>query len=252
LPQYGDAGQPITVEEDNDMATAAETSPLHPGVEMVRLIVQPLAAALGDGVEVVLHDLTKVPDSIIAIGGHTSGRSVGGPSTDLRLKHVREQRTDHLLRYANRTADGRTVMSSTIFLRDDERHAVACLCINADVSEWERVRDLVSALIPGAATAAAAEEDSTEERFFETTDDLVSTMINSAIADVAVPVELMQKRHKIRVVESLEARGFFSFREAAELLAKSLQVSRYTIYNYLNEIRAHASESDSDPTEKQE
>ncbi|WP_313354265.1 helix-turn-helix transcriptional regulator [Microbacterium sp.] len=233
------------------MADTADSTPLHAGVEMVRRIVQPLAAALGEGVEVVLHDLTKVPDSIIAIGGHTSGRSVGGPSTDLLLKHVREQRTDHLLRYANRTADGRTVMSSTIFLRDDERHAVACLCINADVSEWERVRGLVSAMLPASSITSDGVDEGTEERFFETTDDLVSTMINSAVTDVAVPVELMQKRHKIRVVESLEARGFFSFREAAELLAKSLQVSRYTIYNYLNEIRAHAPESSSAPTQNE-
>lgn len=234
------------------MTTAADATPLHAGVEMVKHIVQPLATALGEGVEVVLHDLTKVPDSIIAIGGYISGRSVGGPSTDLLLKHVREQRTDHLLRYANRTADGRSVMSSTIFLRDEDRHAVACLCINADVSEWERVRGLVSAMLPMAAEVAASSEEPTEERFFETTDDLVSTMINTAVADVAVPVELMQKRHKIRVVESLEGRGFFSFREAAELLAKSLQVSRYTIYNYLNEIRAQATENGSDPTENEE
>lgn len=225
------------------MTAAADAHTLHPGVEMVKLIVQPLADALGDGVEVVLHDLTKVPDSIVAIGGYISGRSVGGPSTDLLLKHVREQRTDHLLRYPNRTADGRSIMSSTIFLRDDTRRAVACLCINSDTSEWERIREVLGRMLPAAAELPDQDE-STEERFFETTDDLVSTMIASAVADVAVPVDLMQKRHKIRVVEALEARGFFSFREAAELLAKSLQVSRYTIYNYLNEIRAQVPEQD--------
>lgn len=218
------------------MTASPDAPPLHAGVEMMKLIVQ--------------HDLTKVPDSIIAIGGYISGRSVGGPSTDLLLKHVREQRTDHLLRYANRTADGRSVMSSTIFLRDETRRAVACLCINADVSEWERIRGLVSAMLPATAELASPEE-TTEERFFETTDDLVTTMISSAVAEVAVPVDLMQKRHKIRVVESLESRGFFSFREAAELLAKALMVSRYTIYNYLHEIRAHAPEQDSETTDEE-
>lgn len=240
-----------TPQQPSESADAHEAprAPLHAGVEMVRLVVKPLAEALGPGVEVVLHDLTQVPDSIIAIGGHISGRGVGGPSTDLLLQHVREQRTDHLLRYANRTTDGRQLISSTLFLRDETSRAVACLCINSDVSEWARIRDVMAAMLPGEVTGAAPTDDqppAATERFFATTDDLVSSMIQQAIALTEVPIDLLQKRHKLIIVEDLESRGFFSFREAAELLAKALQVSRYTIYNYLNEVRAHA--ADTTPT----
>lgn len=244
---------PGTPEPTSTPTVPAATTPglhntLSAGVEMVRLIVQPLAEALGPGVEVVLHDLTQVPDSIVAIGGHISGRSVGGPSTDLLLQHVREQRTDHLLRYPNRTTDGRELISSTLFLRDESSRAVACLCFNSDVSEWARIRDAVTAMLPAVSDTSESAPPATE-RFFETTDDLVASMIQSALSLTDVPIELMQKRHKLLIVEELESRGFFSFREAAELLAKTLQVSRYTIYNYLNETRAHAQDTDRPPTD---
>lgn len=202
----------------------------------IKNIVAPLAESLGPGVEVVLHDLREIPDSIIAVGGKLSGRATGGPSTNLLLQHVREQRTDHLLRYRNRTDHGRELLSSTLFLRDESQRAIACLCINVDISQWLELRQLVDTHVSSLVEDAG--EPAPQESFFTTTDDLVDTMIGEAIETVEVPVELMHKPHKLRVVADLDDRGFFSFREAAEILAKALGVSRYTIYNYLNETRA--------------
>ncbi|MGI8880727.1 MAG: helix-turn-helix domain-containing protein [Jatrophihabitans sp.] len=48
----------------------------------------------------------------------------------------------------------------------------------------------------------------------------------------------MKKRHKMRVVAGLEARGMFMLRDAVDTIAAALKVTRYTIYNYLNEIAA--------------
>ena len=49
-------------------------------------IVEPLARALAPQTEVVLHDLTRLPGSIAAIGGNLTGRAIGGPATDLGLR----------------------------------------------------------------------------------------------------------------------------------------------------------------------
>jgi len=45
-----------------------------------------------------------------------------------------------------------------------------------------------------------------------------------------------QKRHKIAVVNDLKDRGFFMLKESVEMAAQALQVTRFTIYNYLNEL----------------
>jgi predicted transcriptional regulator YheO len=48
----------------------------------------------------------------------------------------------------------------------------------------------------------------------------------------------MQKRHKLAVVDELKQRGFFLIRDSVEFAANALQVTRFTIYNYLNELEA--------------
>ena len=51
-----------------------------------------------------------------------------------------------------------------------------------------------------------------------------------------MPVSLMRKAHKVDAVRSLKRRGFFMLRDAVEMAARALGVTRFTIYNYLNEI----------------
>ncbi|NUT94782.1 MAG: aminotransferase class V-fold PLP-dependent enzyme, partial [Saccharothrix sp.] len=61
--------------------------------------VHSLADALGPGTEVVLHDLSALPNSIVAIAGDLTGRGVGGPMTDLLLGLVRRGTTQDLAGY---------------------------------------------------------------------------------------------------------------------------------------------------------
>ena len=55
--------------------------------------VHGLAAMLGPGNEVLLHDLSRLPDSIAAIAGDLTNRTVGGPMTDLLLGLIRRGTT---------------------------------------------------------------------------------------------------------------------------------------------------------------
>jgi predicted transcriptional regulator YheO len=50
----------------------------------------------------------------------------------------------------------------------------------------------------------------------------------------------MKKPHKLGVVAELLDHGVFQIRDAVEFVAEKLDVSRFTIYNYLNEIEAEA------------
>jgi predicted transcriptional regulator YheO len=54
----------------------------------------------------------------------------------------------------------------------------------------------------------------------------------------------MQKKHKVAVVRDLKNRGMFHLRDAVDMVAASLGVTRFTIYNYLNEIGDGESQDD--------
>ncbi|SMD21869.1 aminotransferase class V-fold PLP-dependent enzyme [Kibdelosporangium aridum] len=177
-----------------------------------------LGSALGPGTEVVLHDLSKLPNSIVAIAGDLTYRSVGGPMTDLLLGLVRRGTTQDLTNYETHAPDGRPITSSTVFIRDPDGVAVGCLCVNSE-------------------STSASPPAQDVETFPGDVDTLQRHLVERAVADVGVPVSLMKKAHKSQVVKVLDDAGFFLIRDAVDYLAAELKVTRYTIYNYLNETR---------------
>lgn len=212
-------------------------------------LVQPLASLLPADTEVVLHDLRLLPHSIIAIAGNVTGRSVGDPATDLLLESAYGDVPDHRMAYSTRLEDGRQLQSSTVIFRDSSNRRVAALCINADNSRWQAAYDLLGSLpflmgrnqppkqealaVPDVMDPVSAPHT---ETFVHSVDQLATLLITSAVEKAGVPVELMKKKHKLQVVEELQGRGMFTLRDAVDQVAAALDVSRFTIYNYLNEI----------------
>ncbi|MFT4041543.1 MAG: PAS domain-containing protein [Gordonia sp. (in: high G+C Gram-positive bacteria)] len=201
--------------------------------EIVAPIISSLARALSPRTEVLLHDLTQVPNSIVAIAQPITGRSVGGPPTDLGLLTFAGGRVEDMIGYKTEAA-GSVMRSSSMFFRTRSGRAVACLCINAEISELLRIQQFISTM-----TAMDADEaDGPKETFPDSVETLADGVLEQAVQSVGIPVHLMKKPHKVTVVKELERRGFFALKESVDLAAKRLDVTRYTIYNYLNELQA--------------
>jgi predicted transcriptional regulator YheO len=202
-------------------------------------LVEPLSRTLPDDCEVVLHDLRRLPNSIVAIAGDVTGRSVGGPATDLLLRKVAAGTLDTTVAYETRLPDGRSLRSTTVVVRDAEGTAVAALCINCDVMIWQAVKAIAESMLPEESSTEQRTEQRTEqpeEKFFQDIDELAQHLLAEAIDACGAPVDLMQKKHKIAVVNDLKDRGFFMLKESVGMAAQALQVTRFTVYNYLNEL----------------
>jgi Uncharacterized protein conserved in bacteria len=219
-------------------------------IAVFKELVEPMGRSLPSSSEVVLHDLSLLPNSIVAIYGDVTGRRVGDPATDLLLQKVSDLSNDHNVGYETRLPDGRRIRSSTMIIRDVSGQPVAALCINSDLSAWVSVQRVVDMMlgnnpvsapepaIPAPVTPVrpVGGADESSEVFVRDVDELAAHLIHRAVADAGVPVELMQKRHKVGVVRDLKARGMFLLRDAVDMIATTLGVTRFTIYNYLNEI----------------
>ncbi len=209
----------------------------------LKTLVEPLAAILPGECEVVLHDLRLLPNSIVAIAGGLTGRSVGGPATDLLLMASAQGSYSTALGYSSRHADGRELRSSTLIFRDSAGTAVAALCINNDTRSWQVVAELARSMLPWTRADVVQPGAVDGEEFPPDVDELAQHVLARAIAAVDVPVDLMQKRHKLAVVQDLKDRGFFLLKESVETAAQALGVTRFTVYNYLNEIDQAANSS---------
>ena len=201
---------------------------------VLKQLIEPLRHVLACDSEVVLHDLTMLPNSIVAIEGSLTGRQVGGPATDLLLSKYAAGTLASQVGYQSRLPDGRLLRSTTIIVHAPDDEPVAALCLNSDVTAWQRI-EAVASLMLGHSTPTPT-FPTPNESFFHDLDDAADQFLARSIKKVGVPVNLMRKQHKVEVVKNLKELGFFSLREAAERAAQEMGVSRFSIYNYLNEI----------------
>jgi predicted transcriptional regulator YheO len=222
-----------------DVAILAENQRI---IAMLQAVVRTIEPIVPGTAEVVLHEIAKLPESIVAVAGNVTGRSVGDPATDVLLEAVASGTSqDFLQGYSTVLPDGHNLTSSTTILRNSLGDPVAALCVNADFGAWERLRHLVSAMGGGAPMmppVGTSLSEGSSERFAHDVDELAAHLIADTIQRIGVPVSLMRKEHKVAVVARLRERGMFLLKDAVETVATSLEVTRFTIYNYLNELDA--------------
>lgn len=119
--------------------TSQEVADAGTAVAVLAPTVESLARA-GSHVEVVLHDLTRLPGSIVAIAQSQTGRSVGGPPTDLGLEGLLAGQLEDIVGCRTSSPSGRTLQSSSLMIHAASGRTVVALCLNADVTELLRAQ----------------------------------------------------------------------------------------------------------------
>ncbi len=192
-----------------------------------------IVGAFGRHCEVVLHDLSRPEHSIVWIEGNVTGRRVGGGITDLGLAKLRlgDPQQD-LIGYVTQTKDGKVLRSSSIFLRDDAGNVTGALCINLDITPFLGLRQHVLDLLTPVTRDI-------EESFLDRPADVLRDLIHDGLRAVgSTPPKMMGKQQRVKVIEFLDRRGAFIFRSAVPTVSRVLGISRYTLYNYLKQVRA--------------
>jgi len=197
-------------------------------------IAKCIAMQFGENCEVVLHDLTLPYDkTIVAIwNGHVTGRKVGDGGTNAGLEILKGSASpDDQFCYINATPAGRLLRSSSKYFRDEYGKVNGSLCINLDITDMIKGEAALRTLT-GSNTASFPR---TPELFVGNIDELLELMMTEAVSITGKSVGNLTKEEKVSIVHSLDGKGFFLIKKAAEKLADFLGLSRYSIYNYLNE-----------------
>lgn len=71
-------------------------------------------------------------------------------------------------------------------------------------------------------------------------DGALERIIQIVERELGAPLAELDRHDKQRAVAMLQERGAFNLRKAVEDVANALQVSRFTVYNYLDRIDAEA------------
>lgn len=212
-------------------------------------LVEFLGKALGENCEVVLHDLTNVEHSIVAIAnGHLSGRHIGGPATDFVLKLMQQEKKDQaqfMTNYHGKSSNGHIFRSSSYFIKDEEDTVIGVLCLNYDVQPYIEARAVIDANILHDLHADdfAPQEPVPRqpvralETLYKTAGDTITHMIAKRLEEYPIEPKRLSMDERIQLIEALDGDGLFLLKGGISILAETLGVSEPTIYRYLNRIR---------------
>lgn len=194
-------------------------------------IAKGIAAQFGKDCEVVLHDYTQSYESTIVLieNGHVTGRKVGDCGTNLGLEVLRGTVSDgDQYRYITQTKDGKILRSTSIYLRDEEGKAIGALCMNWDLTEFYACNSALKDILE-------TETDAVEEVITNDVSELLDALIQDSVRYVGKPVISMTKEDKIKGLKYLDDKGAFLIKKAGDKISKFYDISKYTLYNYLEQ-----------------
>ncbi|MBO9606041.1 MAG: transcriptional regulator [Paenibacillaceae bacterium] len=195
-------------------------------------LVEAVAAQFGEGCEVVLHDLTGSYESTIAAiaNGHVTGRKVGDPGTNLGLELLRgTEANGNKYNYLTQTKDGRVLRSTSMYMKNRKGDVIGALCINYDITSLMVAEKTLQTLTQGGSRGIV------NETFVSNVSDLLDALIQEAQELIGKPVAVMTKEDKRNMIGLLDRKGAFLIKKGGEKIGAYLNISKYTLYSYLEE-----------------
>lgn len=206
-------------------------------IQFLLRLAKALSAQFGPNCEVVIHDLqSNDPDSsIVAIeNGHVSGRKVGDGPSHVVLEALNSGgNVEDRLSYLAKTADGKTLKSTTVYIRDEDQAPIGIFSINYDITLMLAMEDALRQF-----TATAPEEpDDSPAPITQNVSDLLDELIEQSVKRVGKPVALMTKEEKVKAIGFLNDTGAFLITKSGGKVCKYFGISKYTLYSYIEEAK---------------
>jgi D-arginine utilization repressor len=175
--------------------------------------------------EVVIHDVKK--NRIAVILNSFSKRRAGDSA--LLSREETNIESDWIGPYEKINWDGRKLKSVSCLIRDEQGQAIGMLCINLDISNLEKVNKFISEFISGDKIIPQP-----ELLFKEDWQEKINQSVHTYLIEKQLILENLNRNEKKSLIEYLQEIGAFKAKNAALYVARVLNVSRATIYNYLN------------------
>ncbi|HWL24925.1 MAG TPA: PAS domain-containing protein [Ureibacillus sp.] len=212
---------------------------MNPIVQQYIPIAEVIAKTFGTDCEVVIHDLTIPQNSVVyTVNNHVTGRQVGQSFNHLITDVLLSQNftNDYSANYYFKTNDGRLIKSSTVLIRDTDKKVKGALCINIDTTKITENIKWLSSLVPQTPndlsdTILSNEETHVMDHISEVANEIIDTTIGNKSIDT------LRREEKIEMIRFMEQKGIFLIRGTIERVAEKLNISKVTVYSYLDEIK---------------
>lgn len=201
-------------------------------LDFLKRIADGISVMFGHNCEVVIHDMDNHESSILYIKNrHVTEREVGDKLDVLGTHEIDEfYKGVDFINKKGIAKNDHLIKSSTFYVKDDDYHFA--LGINYDYTNMLMVHSVVNDLIQVGddIEVTVPEEDKNLERKLD-------NFYASAVEHIGKPTVFMRKKERVEMIKYLYEKGAFSIHKSIPIIADKMNISRYTIYNYLREIK---------------
>ncbi|MCC8023955.1 MAG: helix-turn-helix transcriptional regulator [Clostridium sp.] len=205
-------------------------------MEFITKLMHNIGEFFGEKCEVVLHDYANGFDHTIVdiVNGEVSGREIGGCPSNTFIEKLQKNphEIDQHPTYFIQHNKGKIIKSCSTLIRDGKGAVVGSLCINLDVTDFILLQNTVSDFVKYNTSDSMVDEEAV---LVKNVDELTSYYMQMAEKEVGKPMSLMNKEEKVKALVYLHAKGFFKISKANVILCEAFQISKYTLYSYLEE-----------------
>lgn len=179
--------------------------------------------------EVAVHDLNK--GELVAVYHNISQRKVGSASPLNEFRVDVDKFPDYFSSYYKRNWDGRALKCTSITIRNEQGEAVGLICFNIDASFAQDTHKLLEMFLK-----TKSEAENPIEIFGSHCEEQTSQIVQQYLRDTNLSLNHLNKKQKQEIVQHLYHKGIFNFKNAAPFLARYLNISRATVYNYIKQL----------------
>lgn len=204
-------------------------------LDMFTGILDLLENHLGANCEIVLHDNTKPYEhSIVDIrNGHVTGRKIGDCGGNWGLEVLSKMNADtHIYNKIVHMRNGKIIRGSSMFLQDDDGENIGAVCINMDITDSLKCEEYLRQFNNYATPSSSSNE-------------LFTTDVNQLMDNLLLQCENMfdkskghlTKDEKLEIIKFLDSKGAFLITKSGDRVCEFLNISKFTLYNYLEMTR---------------
>lgn len=229
-----------TKKEKQILATVAETT-VDPAeraaiFENLKGVARTVVRTFGRNCEIALHDFQDLEHSLVHLEGTVTGRKLGAPITNLVIKAWRKDgdAVRDLVNYPSTSRGGHHLKSSTSFIRDGAGRVIGAFCLNFDLSEFEAMQSAIEDLT----RVDTSEDKGVGETFAAYINETNDAVMEAAIRKAGKHPSGMNREEKLEFIRILDEEGAFLIKGMVGYVAQVMNVSIYTIYNYMRQIKS--------------
>lgn len=201
---------------------------IHPNIAALVPMLEGVVKLLHPFAEGAIHDLQA--GKIIALYNNISRRKIGDVSVVAELGVDSKDFPDVFEPYYKTNWDGKNLKCASVTIRDDTGKPIGLICLNFDTTVFENMNLNLEAFLNLKTSGL-----NPVEQFADNWKQQVMAFINDYALKHNVALRALNKKEKRDLVRELYDHGSFNYRDSAAYIAKILDVSRTTIYNYLKD-----------------